>query len=107
MKLEKEDIETLLEPMTERLIEALKPILSANGKKDIEPDIIFDVKGLCEYLKVTTGWLYKRTRLNEIPFVKICGQLRFKKKSIDKWLNSFETPAINPSSGKLPVKAPR
>ncbi len=102
MKLEREDIETLLEPMTERLIEALKPILSANAKKDIEPDTIFDVRGLSEYLKVTPKWIYERTHLNGIPHIKLGGQLRFRKKSIDKWLNSFETPAIRQFNGKMP-----
>ncbi|MBF0487216.1 MAG: helix-turn-helix domain-containing protein [Nitrospirae bacterium] len=107
MKLEREDIELLLEPLTERFIEALKPILSANVKRDIEPDTIYDVKGLCEYLKVKEKWVYERTHLNEIPFLKIGAQLRFRKKSIDKWLNSFETPAVNQFSGKLPDRAHR
>ncbi|MBF0564030.1 MAG: helix-turn-helix domain-containing protein [Nitrospirae bacterium] len=101
--LEPEDVHAIAETVLERL----KPILSTNSKKDIEPDTIFDVKGLCEYLKVTPKWVYERTHLNEIPFTKIGGQLRFRKKSIDKWFNSFETPAVNPFSGTMPVKGNR
>ncbi len=89
-ELEPQDIEAI----AKRLLELLKPILSGNGKGEAE-DTIFDVQGLSEYLKVTPKWIYERTHLKEIPHIKIGGQLRFRKRDIDKWLASFNVPAMN------------
>jgi len=71
----------------------LKPVVSGNGKHEAE-DIIFDVKGLQAYLKVSKKWIYERTHLKEIPHLKINGQLRFKKKDVDKWLNNYHVVAV-------------
>ena len=70
----------------------LKPLLVNAGKLD---DEIFDVKGLSEYLKASKQWIYERTSLKEIPHIKLDGQLRFRKKDIDRWMNSHNIPAIN------------
>ena len=75
------------------VVENLKPLLSSNGSR--ENDVIFDVPGLAAYLKVSTKWIYERTHLNEIPYFKIGGHLRFKKSTIDKWLKSYHVPAVN------------
>jgi len=31
----------------------------------------------------------------EIPYLKIGGQLRFRKKDIDKWLDTYNVPAVS------------
>ena len=87
-ELEPQDIEAI----AQRVTELLKPLLSGNGKHETE-DVIFDVKGLCERLHVSDKWVYERTHLKEIPHLKINGLLRFRKRDIDKWLNSFNVPA--------------
>ncbi|MFZ5988085.1 MAG: helix-turn-helix domain-containing protein [Bacillota bacterium] len=86
-----------IEPIAQRVIELLKPILKDNGKLEQE-NIIFDVKGLCSYLKVSDKWVYERTHLKEIPYLKVNGLLRFRKKDIDKWLSSFNMPLVSKST---------
>lgn len=83
----------LVDLIADKVIEKLRPLLSGNG--NAKEDIIFDVQGLAEYLRVSKQWIYERTHLKEIPHIKVDGQLRFRKKDIDKWLNSYNIPAIN------------
>lgn len=92
LELEKSDIESI----AQRVIELLRPVLSSNGKK--EQDIIFDVPGLAEYLKVSRKWIYEKTHYKEIPYIKIGGQLRFRKKDIDKWLDEYNVPTVRTQS---------
>lgn len=89
-ELESQDIEAI----AQRIAEILKPMLARNGKQETE-ETIFDVRGLAEYLKVSSKWIYERTCLKEIPHIKIGGQLRFSKKDIDKWLQTSKIPASN------------
>jgi len=93
--LEQEDIEAI----ALKVAELLKPMLSGTGKYG--DDIIYDVRGLCAYLSVSDKWIYERTHLKEIPHLKVNGLLRFRKRDIDKWLNSFNVPAINRPSRVL------
>ena len=86
--LEQEDIEKI----AKAVCEMLKPMLSSSK---VEGDEIFDVKGLADYLKVSKQWIYERTHLKEMPHTKINGQLRFRKKDIDKWLTAYNIPAIS------------
>lgn len=88
-----------IEAIAQRVIELIKPMLSGNSKH--EEDVIFDVQGLCAYLSVSDKWIYERTHLKEIPHLKVNGLLRFKKRDIDKWLTSFNVPAINRPSRLL------
>jgi excisionase family DNA binding protein len=60
-----------------------------------------DVSALCAYLNVKESWIYERTHLNEIPFMKLGGQLRFRRSTIDKWLSTQETPAVTPYADRL------
>lgn len=85
--------QTDIEAIALRVVELLKPILSDAGR--YEEDAIFNVESLADYLKVSRQWLYERTHLKEIPHIKIDGQLRFRKKNIDKWLDSFNVPSVN------------
>lgn len=94
--LEFEDIQA----MAAAVMEQLKPLISGYGKN--EDDVILDVPGLAAYLHVTPKWIHERTHLKNIPFYKLSNkQLRFRKKDIDKWLDSLKTPAINQFTGKL------
>ncbi len=89
-ELEQQDIQAI----AQRVMELLKPVLSGNGKKASE-DTIFDVPGLVKYLKVSKKWIYERTHLKEIPYLKVGGQLRFRKRDIENWLNTFKVPAVS------------
>ncbi|MCK5504421.1 MAG: helix-turn-helix domain-containing protein [Thermodesulfovibrionia bacterium] len=92
-ELENADIEFI----ASKVAELLKPMLSTNaGNVDIDP--IFDVEGLADYLRVSKKWIYERTHLKEIPHIKINGTLRFRKKKIDKWLESYNVPAVDTPS---------
>ncbi|MEW6214909.1 MAG: helix-turn-helix domain-containing protein [Nitrospirota bacterium] len=90
-----------IEAIAQRVVELLKPLMSSsNGKRGAED--IFDVKKLSEYLKVTSKWIYEQTHLKTIPHYKITNkQLRFKKKDIDKWLETLKVPATSEPTGKL------
>lgn len=90
VQFEQEDIQAIAQAVTGML----KPLISGNGRHETE-DTIFDVKGLCDYLHVSDKWVYERTHLKEIPHLKVNGLLRFRKKEIDKWLNSFNVPAAS------------
>ncbi len=83
----------LVDLIADKVIEKLKPLLSGNGRH--EDDTIFSVQGLKGYLHVSDKWIYERTHLKEIPHLKVNGFLRFRKKEIDKWLNSFNIPAAS------------
>ncbi|MCX5810903.1 MAG: helix-turn-helix domain-containing protein [Proteobacteria bacterium] len=97
IELEQEDIQAI----AERVVELVRPVLS-KYRDTCRDDAILDVKGLCEYLKVTPKWIHERTHLKEIPYYKASNKvLRFKKREIDKWFESLKTPAINDFTGRL------
>jgi predicted DNA-binding transcriptional regulator AlpA len=52
---------------------------------------------------VSKKWIYERTQLKEIPHIKVNGLLRFRKRDIDKWLNSFNVPSVSTPEGMLKV----
>ena len=87
--LEPEDIQAI----ASAVMEVIRPMLSGNRRQEAE-DIVFDVQGLAEYLKVSHKWIYERTQFKEIPHLKVKGLLRFRKGAIDKWLDSHNTPAL-------------
>lgn len=97
IELEAQDIQTI----AEKVLDTLKPYLSGVGK-DKQEDAVFDVPGLCDYLHISPKWIHERTHLKEIPFFKLSNkQLRFRKRDIDKWLESLKTPAMSQFTGKM------
>ena len=93
--------EELIDLMADRIIERLKPILSASNK--FEDSTIFNVEGLTQYLNVEESWIYARTRNHEIPFIKKGKYCLFRKSAIDAWLNQD---AIKPlASFTMPKKS--
>ena len=88
IEIEEDDIEAI----ANEVAETLKPLIAKNGES--EEDEFLDVKGLAQYLKVSKQWIYERTHLNKIPHLKIDGQLRFKRKDIDKWVNTHNVPVV-------------
>lgn len=78
-------LDTAIEKHTARLIAELKPAL-ANRKYD--GDELFDVHGLSKYLSVETSWIYKQVSLKTIPYFKVGKYTRFRKRDIDRWIES-------------------
>jgi excisionase family DNA binding protein len=98
MKIDLEDQD--IDRITQKVVDVLKPFIRTD--RDPAVDGILDMEGLCSYLKVTSKWVHERTHLKEIPFIKLSNkQLRFRKRDIDKWLESLRTPAINPLSSRM------
>jgi predicted DNA-binding transcriptional regulator AlpA len=84
-----------------QVLDTLKPYLSGTGREK-QDDAVLDVPGLSDYLHVSPKWIHERTHLKEIPFIKLSNkQLRFRKREIDKWLDSLRTPAISPLSSRV------
>jgi excisionase family DNA binding protein len=74
------------------VVDRLKPIvLGVVTEKD--KDVIFTPESLAEYLQVDTSWVYKKVSEKAIPYFKTGKYTRFKKKHIDKWI---ETQAVRP-----------
>ena len=95
--LDQEDIQAI----AEKVVELIRPMLSKHHDTGKE-DNIFDVKSLCEYLKVSKRWIYERTRFHEIPFFRISKQeMRFNKHDIDKWIESAQELIFNNYSGNV------
>jgi excisionase family DNA binding protein len=78
----------------------LRPLFTHVDKRSPTTDTIFDVKGLCEYLRVTPKWVYEQTHLNAIPHYKLTGKaLRFRRDEIDNWLEGLKRPATSQPTG--------
>ena len=85
-EIEPQDIEAI----AQRVSDMLRPTLARieRGDSTNGSDAIFDVKGLAEYLHVTPSWVYKQVSLRAIPYFKVGKYPRFKRKEIDKWIES-------------------
>ena len=92
-----------IQAIAERVLDTLKPYLPRNTREDRD-DTIFDVPGLCEYLKVSRKWVYQQTYLKAIPQANLGGkQLRFRKRDIDKWVDAHSVPALTKATTQLRV----
>jgi len=83
-QLEQEDIELI----AQRVVQLLKPLLSINRRQEGGEDTIFTVQSLAEYLKVDITWVYKAVSLRTLPYFKSGKYTRFRKRDIDKWMDS-------------------
>jgi hypothetical protein len=97
IELEAQDVEAI----AGEVLSTILPYLSCTGREK-QDDAVLNVPGLSGYLHVSPKWIHERTHLKEIPFYKLSNkQLRFRKRDIDKWLDSLRTPAINPLSSRV------
>lgn len=97
LELEESDIQAIAREITAEVIKVLKPLM--NGK--VEEDTILTVKTLAPHLGVSEKWVYERVQHKEIPFLKVKGNVRFRKNDIDSWLENLKTPVVNPLSAPL------
>jgi excisionase family DNA binding protein len=89
--IEDKEMEEIAYKVSERL-KAMLPKTEDNKQQDI----IFDVKGLADYLKVEESWVYKQISLKTIPFFKVGKYTRFKKSAIDRWADNRTIKPISP-----------
>jgi len=82
LNLEQEDLKLIAKDVSE----ALKPLLKKNTKSSAS-DTILNVKELAGYLNVNESWVYEKVQFKEIPYFKCGKYLRFRKSSIDKWID--------------------
>ena len=63
---------------------------------------LLDVKELSLFLKIKPSTLYGWVSQDKIPYIKIQGLIRFPRKEIDTWLESFQK-----EKPKLPLPSPK
>jgi excisionase family DNA binding protein len=85
MKLELD--QTDIEAIATRIKELLKPTIATMGRGE-QQDNIFDVHTLAKHLGVDPSWIYKQVSLKTIPYFKVGKYTRFRKKDIDKWIET-------------------
>ena len=85
------DTQELVREIAQEVVKAIRPLLSSRA----EDYSILDLDGLAKYLSVTRNWIYKQTHINAIPNHKLGSQLRFRKRDIDKWLDTQKVPATS------------
>ncbi|HPB36673.1 MAG TPA: helix-turn-helix domain-containing protein [Syntrophorhabdus sp.] len=106
-QLSDQDIDSIVDKLEKRLRHLL-------SKQSYTSDNEYlDVKSLSEYLHVSKSWVYERTHLNEIPFIKLpsqqgkrsngttSGKVLFKRSAIDAWLERNSVPEISQSKNGL------
>jgi len=63
---------------------------------DDKPGDILTIEELSTYLKIPRSTLYKLVREGKIPSQKIGRHWRFRKKTIDRWLDETRADEANP-----------
>lgn len=86
------DIQNMASEIAKELEKVIRPLLTQGSPND---DTLFTVKSLSKYLDVSDQWLYERTQLKEIPYIKVGKHVRFKKSDIDNWLDGLRIPSMN------------
>jgi excisionase family DNA binding protein len=97
--LEPEDVQEI----AKSVCAMLKPLIA---QSPAQPENLMKVDDLCVYLKTSHQWVYERTHLKEIPYIKLSNkELRFRKKDIDGWLDARKIPQVNPYKTKTFTRA--
>ncbi len=88
--------------ITQGVIKAIKPLLNHDSKSGE----LMNVEGLAKYLGVEKDWIYSHVK--EMPHYKLGRFPKFRKKEIDKWLDTQKPPQYIPHNkgiyNKLHVK---
>ncbi len=89
MKFEPEELNQLADAVSVKVLQRLKPLLSNkdNGK---DRSNLLSVEDLAEYLGVEKDWVY--SHIKEIPHFKVGRFPRFRRKDVDRWLESNKPP---------------
>lgn len=99
IELDHEDIQAIAAQVTAEVLKALKPMV---GKGTPSEDVLMTVEECAAYLKVKPQWLYKRTQLKEIPYIKLGRFVMFKKREVAAWVErEGKMPQINELSAAM------
>lgn len=90
LKMNQQDLQVL----AAEVVEMLKPHLQVLKKPDNE-EVIMGVQELAVYLGMSDKWVYDQTSSQRIPYFKLGAILKFRKTVIDKWMRSFDMPAVD------------
>ena len=95
-ELETQDIEAIVE----KVIERLKPIISNNGKHEIE-DTLMTIDEAAKFIKTSKEQIYQWVNksqhgLGSFPYHKAGKLLRFSKDEILKWMSNSKTVKTHP-----------
>jgi excisionase family DNA binding protein len=63
---------------------------SSCGKGGFMSNVMMTVDELAEYLKMKTVTIYKHAQSGRIPAFKVGSKWRFKKETIDRWIEDQE-----------------
>ncbi len=85
--------QTDIDVIARRVVELLRPLLGCKCKGN--DDTYLDVKGLAEYLKVSEKWVYASIKEMNIPYIRLKGHIRFRINEVEKWIDSYNVPAVN------------
>ena len=102
MRIEMEQVD--VRAIAKEVHDLLLPQLMAlqNGKAE---ESIMGVAELAEYLGMSEKWIYDQTGGKRIPYFKLGSILKFKKTDIDKWVRTFNVPAVaNPTAMKRVIR---
>lgn len=94
---ENEDLQAIANAISQVVVKSLKPYL----KGACVDDLILDVDGLAEYLKVKKQWVYDKVHSKAIPHYKVGKYPRFRKTKIDDWLDKKEKGCSKKSSNPV------
>ena len=86
IEIESQDIEAIARRVSDIIKPLIAPIERADGGNG--NDAVFDVEGLAQYLQVKPSWIYKQVSLRAIPYFKTGKYPRFKRKDINRWIDS-------------------
>jgi len=84
--------------IAEEVVKALSPLLKKSREED---NHLFSVDTLAEYLGISKQCVRDRVKHKQIPHLKVGKLLKFRKREIDRWLDTLKVPTVNPYSGKL------
>lgn len=90
LEIDETDVNAIAKAVAQVLAPQLQQLKS--GESDVA---IMGVPELAGYLGMSDKWIYDQTGGNRIPFFKLGNILKFRKQEIDKWLRSFDTPAVD------------
>lgn len=82
----------LVDQITDKVVEKLKPIIAVNGNGELR-ERWFNVKQLSDYIGMSRQWIYNHK--HKLPHSNINNKPLFRKSDIDYWLESFRVNSGN------------
>jgi excisionase family DNA binding protein len=72
--------------------ERVRPVV----RRDSEPGArLLEAEEVAQYLGMRTDWVYREVRAGRLPHIRLGRAVRFRRESIEAWLESRERGAAN------------